>query len=227
MHNLRIVFLNEKHKKLEYFSNAIKNTKKYFDDINIEHIQMSNDLLINDKWMIIIINDIDLEKIKQNFVDNFNKSFTLFIYLAKEYTDAVVNGAYEKEFDYVINMKLTSPLNFSLFLRNVIIKRLEIKQKNQKIISGNLIVDIVSKRTWTEGRELFLTTKEFDVLIVLMKKPNVYVNQNDIFKKVWGTNDYDRTRSVSQYIHRLRNKIGQEYFGSNVNFGYMFIPKNS
>lgn len=225
MHNLKIIFISDKHKKRDYFSISIKNAKKYFNQINIEHMHMNNEISLDTRWAIIILNDIDLEKIKQNFVDNFDKNFTLFIYLAKEYTEATVNAAYEKEFDYVINMKLTSPLNFSLFLRNVITKRLKIKQNIQKMILGNLTVDIVSKKVWIGSHELFLTIKEFDFLIVLLNKPNSYVSKNDIFKEVWGTNDYDRTRSVSQYMHRLKNKIGKEYFESNVTLGYMFIPK--
>lgn len=225
MHNLRIIFIHDKHKKSDYFLNAIKNVKKYFNEIKIEYMQMNNNMAIHDKWIIVILNNIDLDSINQNFVNNFDKTFAIFIYLAEEYNDLTVNDAYEKEFDYVINMKLTSHLNFSLFLRNVISKRLEIKLKNQKIIVGNLITDIVSKKVWIDGHRLFLTKKEFDLLIILLKTPNTYIDSNDIFQKVWGTNDYDRTRSVSQYIHRLRIKIGQEYIGSDTNLGYMFIPK--
>lgn len=210
VNKLDIIFINDKENSHHYFLNAIKNVKNYFDNIQITNIQMSDEISSDKKWIIVILENIPLNLIKHDFVENFNKSFTLFIYLAKDYTDKIVTDAYQKEFDYVMNMKLTSPKNFSLFLRNIINKRIEIKSKNQKVILGDLIIDIINHQLWIAGKEIMLTRKELQVLIELTRKPNEYIELKNIFLNVWKTQDDDRTRVTSQYIHRLKNKIGSD-----------------
>lgn len=81
----------------------------------------------------------------------------------------------------------------------------------QIIQRGNICLDEIARRVTVEGREIPLTLKEFDLLHLFMKQPNIVYTREQLLEKIWSL-DYDGgTRTVDTHIKTLRLKLGKEY----------------
>ena len=77
---------------------------------------------------------------------------------------------------------------------------------------GELEVDIERYETRVKGKDVTLTTKEFDFLKCLLQAGGRAMSRDQLLEKIWG---YDRsmeidTRTIDQHIARLREKLGVE-----------------
>ncbi len=98
----------------------------------------------------------------------------------------------------------------------------------EKIVVGNLVIDIPDKRVYLSGSEIVLTKKENDILILLTGSQNKIFSREDILKLVWKNESYVLDRTVDVHIARLRKKLG-EYGNMIINrsgYGYSFQLQN-
>ena len=72
-------------------------------------------------------------------------------------------------------------------------------------------IDFKSYRAWKEEgsseKEFSMSAKEFEIIKHLAKQPDVPVSRNDLLNQVWGYDNYPTTRTVDNFIARIRNKI--------------------
>src|SRR5690606_33650611 len=74
---------------------------------------------------------------------------------------------------------------------------------------GSLRADSVSRRVWADGEEVELTTREFDVLEFLLRRPGQVVSKREILDGVWEF-DFDGDPNIVEvYVARLRRKISR------------------
>ncbi|MBE5877971.1 MAG: response regulator transcription factor [Lachnospiraceae bacterium] len=81
------------------------------------------------------------------------------------------------------------------------------EKKTSVVESGDLKLDCDGKRLYIKGKEINLTTKEFDVLELLVLNPNKVYSRENLLKLVWGTDYPGDVRTVDVHIRRLREKI--------------------
>ena len=86
-------------------------------------------------------------------------------------------------------------------------KNSEEKQSVQKL--GNLNVDITRRKVSFEGKdkEIELTRKEFECLLVFMKNQEIVLSRESLLNKVWGEENFVMERSVDSTIVGLRKKL--------------------
>ncbi|MGY6171771.1 winged helix-turn-helix domain-containing protein [Candidatus Mycoplasma pogonae] len=85
--------------------------------------------------------------------------------------------------------------------------------KQNTVIYRGLVIDYVKELVYLNGKLIKLSEKEYFVLSFLVKNTQkVYINKKDLYKKIWQTPYTDFSRSLDQILHRLKNKIGDEYF---------------
>lgn len=73
-----------------------------------------------------------------------------------------------------------------------------------------LIIDSESRIVKKDGKEIFFTKKEFEILLLFAQNPEVALYREQIYEKVWRTPfDYE-TRTVDLHIQRIRKKAGWE-----------------
>ncbi len=58
-----------------------------------------------------------------------------------------------------------------------------------------------------DGKEIALTTKEFDLLLLLAQNQNIVFSREQLLDHVWGYDYYDGTRTVDMHIKQLRQKL--------------------
>lgn len=78
------------------------------------------------------------------------------------------------------------------------------------LTSGALTFDRASLQVWVGGREIELSKKERDLLLLFLTNNGRVLSRERILNAVWGVNADPLTNVVDVYVGRLRRKIGRE-----------------
>jgi DNA-binding response OmpR family regulator len=71
-------------------------------------------------------------------------------------------------------------------------------------------IDADSRRAWLDRDELQLTTKEFDLLRVLVRDSGKVITREQIMREVWDTNWWGSTKTLDMHVSWLRRKLGDD-----------------
>lgn len=72
---------------------------------------------------------------------------------------------------------------------------------------GELAIHLKKHRVFSQGKEAFLTNREFELLAFLAKHPGIVFSRERIFDRVWGLDAAGDTATVMVHINRIREKI--------------------
>lgn len=72
---------------------------------------------------------------------------------------------------------------------------------------GELEIHLKKHRVFSQGKEAFLTNREFELLVFLAKHPGIVFSRERIFDRVWGLDAAGDTATVMVHINRIREKI--------------------
>lgn len=72
---------------------------------------------------------------------------------------------------------------------------------------GGLRVDVPAHKVTVDGREVFLTLKEFDLLTFLLRHEDIVFSRERLLNQVWGFSYAGETRTVDTHIRTLRGKL--------------------
>ena len=102
------------------------------------------------------------------------------------------------------------------------------KKKDDSVIkASDMTLDTDSKRLHIKDQEINLTSKEFDVLELLVKNPDKVYSREKLLQIVWGSQYPGDVRTVDVHIRRLREKIeanpsDPKYVHTKWGVGYYF-----
>ena len=91
---------------------------------------------------------------------------------------------------------------------------------------GNLGVDLSTRQVWVGRTEVFLTRKEFTLLVYLAQHRDLVIGVQDIAHAVWSKSLSNSASSVRILMHRLRRKLtGLEPYQIRTlgGIGYSFV----
>ncbi len=97
------------------------------------------------------------------------------------------------------------------------------KGENLIIKQSNLIIDREKYIVIKDGEELVLPKKEFELLVLLITKPDRVFTRDEIFSAVWGDNIIVGDRTIDVHIRKLREKIGENHIKTIKGVGYKFV----
>ncbi len=95
--------------------------------------------------------------------------------------------------------------------------------KNKTNKSNELSIDKERFVVIRKGEELTLPKKEFELLALLMSKPEKVFSREEIFNIVWGDDIIVGDRTIDVHIRKLREKIGDKYIKTLKGVGYKFV----
>ena len=85
-------------------------------------------------------------------------------------------------------------------------------RKTEEIFHLNgLTVNCSSMKAERDGTEIALTPKEFDLLCLFLRIPNVALYREQIYERVWGGEMQYGSKTVDLHVQRLRKKTGLEH----------------
>jgi two-component system OmpR family response regulator len=108
---------------------------------------------------------------------------------------------------------LTKPFAFAELLARVqaLIRRTTGAADSTRLVVGDLVMDLISRRVTRGGREIVLRPREFALLEYLMRNAGRVVSKTMILSHVWDYNFDPRTNVVDVLVFRLRDKIDKGF----------------
>ena len=88
--------------------------------------------------------------------------------------------------------------------------------KNNKIVVGDLELDLEKVEVRVKGQVKALTPKEFELVKFLAMQPGVPVTREVLLEKVWNYEYYGDIRTVDVTVCRIREKLGDSTKNSKI-----------
>ncbi|RAP73692.1 response regulator transcription factor [Paenibacillus montanisoli] len=101
-----------------------------------------------------------------------------------------------------------------------------IKTKEVSIRDLKVLPD--AKIVYLNGKEVKVTAKEFEILLLLIQHPNQVFSKEQILQHVWGYDTFSDPNTIPVHIKKLREKLekyspGDEYIQTKWGLGYRLI----
>ncbi len=125
--------------------------------------------------------------------------------------------------DYIT--KPFSPRELILRIKTIL-KRLSsatVPKGDNLLVRGELTIDRDRRKVWIKGKEVELTTTEFELLTALVSASGRVLTRDMLLEKIW-KEAYVTPRTVDTHIRRLRSKLGDagSYIETVRGVGYRF-----
>jgi two-component system, OmpR family, KDP operon response regulator KdpE len=110
----------------------------------------------------------------------------------------------------------------------VALRRIESPTSSEPIVRGQLVIDRERFRVLTDGKEVRLTPKEFELLAYLAQRPGRVLTHRAILKAIWGPHAVDQPEHLRVLVASLRKKIepnpsSPQYILTEPWIGYRFM----
>ncbi|MGB3368305.1 MAG: response regulator transcription factor [Acidaminobacteraceae bacterium] len=137
--------------------------------------------------------------------------------------------------EYGADDYLTKPFNIlelkariKAILRRVSVS--ETKNATSVMVIGEFTINTLGRKVSIDGREINLTAKEFDLLLLLVINKDKVFSREELLETIWGYEYFGDVRTVDVHVRRLREKIEinssqPEYILTKWGVGYYFKDK--
>jgi DNA-binding response OmpR family regulator len=181
--------------------------KDGFSIINAESGEKALELLEKEAFKIVLL-DIMLPGIDGFTVCSTirkNHNTPIIIMSAKVDKEDKMNGFTLGADDYIekpVDVDILSAKISALMKRNY-----ELKAKRTIINSGAISINKEANEVYLNGKLINITSKEFELLLLLVENPGKTLRKDYIFNKIWGADSFSEDQTVTVHIKMLRDKI--------------------
>ncbi len=147
-----------------------------------------------------------------------------------KFTPVIMLTAKDSEFDKVTGLDMgaddyiAKPFGMTELVSRIraVMRRTKLMTAKSKTYTvGELELDMEKHIVKVDGREVYLSFKEYSILEVLLSAGGKAVTREEMFAKVWGEY-YGESRTLDVHIKNLRTKLGTagKYIQTIKNVGY-------
>lgn len=128
----------------------------------------------------------------------------ILIVSAKNTKDDKLNGLILGADDYI-----EKPYDIDIMLAKIsgIFKR---RYAIDEIIDGNLKINKISRTVTLNDNIIEMTSKEFELLVLLLENKGKVLNKEYLFNQIWGNDSYSELQTLTVHIKWLRQKIEED-----------------
>ena len=145
-----------------------------------------------------------------------------------EEVPVIFTSARDQDLDKILGLELgsddyiTKPYSSKeLVLRvNKIIKRVYKDENTSTLNYEDYAIDLTKRMVFENGKEIKLTTLEFDLLILFLKNKDKSFTRDEILDAIWGSDYFGCDRVVDDLVRRLRKKLPKLNLNSIYRYGY-------
>ena len=126
---------------------------------------------------------------------------------AKDSEYDIVTGLDSGADDYV-----TKPFGMMALVSRIkaVLRRYEESDSHKELLeAGGIKIDENQHTVFAGNQQLFLTIKEFDLLVLLIKNRGNVLTREQLLESVWGLSSEIESRTVDVHIRTLRAKLGE------------------
>ncbi|RRJ91846.1 DNA-binding response regulator [Paenimyroides tangerinum] len=126
-------------------------------------------------------------------------------------------------FDSGADDYITKPIKPKLLVSKVkaLLRRVKEEQPINDVLNvGNIEINREEYKIVSDGKEIILPRKEFELFYLLASKPGKVFKREEILDKVWGNEVIVGGRTIDVHIRKLREKIGDDLFKTIKGVGY-------
>lgn len=161
-----------------------------------------------------------LKKLRSN---PSTSSIPVIMLTAKDSEYNVVSGLDAGSDDYV-----TKPFGMMTLVSRIkaVLRRYEKSEcKKELLEAGEIKIDENQHTVFAGTQQLFLTVKEFDLLVLLVKNRGNVLTREQLLEHIWEVSVDVESRTVDVHIRTLRQKLGEyeNYIETIRGVGYKFI----
>jgi two-component system KDP operon response regulator KdpE len=128
---------------------------------------------------------------------------------------------------------ITKPFNPKILVARmkVLLKRCQhFETPSAEIVCQDLTIQVASRKVLVAGVEVYLSEKEFDLLLVLARHRDKVLLHEQLLSEVWGKEFYQQVDYLRSYIHVLRRKLEKSPANpaliiSKPGVGYMLVSR--
>ena len=116
-----------------------------------------------------------------------------------------INGFLQGADDYVdkpVDMDILCAKVTALMRRNY-----DLKQENTVVHCGAITIDKEAKQVFLDKKEIAVTVKEYELLLLLVENPGKTLNKEYLFNQIWGMDSFSENQTLTVHIKMLRDKI--------------------
>lgn len=128
----------------------------------------------------------------------------ILVVSAKTNKEDKLNGLLLGADDYI-----EKPFDIDLLLAKIkgIFKR---RYESNLIVDKNLKIDKIRRVAYCNDKELIMTAKEFDLLLLLMENKEKTLKKEWLFNQIWGFDSFSEPQTLTVHIKWLRQKIEED-----------------
>lgn len=141
-------------------------------------------------------------------IRKLDKKIPLIFLTAKNLQEDMIKGLSIGGDDYI-----TKPFAIDVLLARIqaLLRRtIQIEPKKEIVELGSIIFDKVQQVLIIQGKEKRLTTREAQLLEMLLDKENDVLERSFALKKIWGDDSFYNARNMDVYITKLRKYFKSE-----------------
>ncbi|EPF09117.1 MULTISPECIES: response regulator transcription factor [Bacillus] len=127
-----------------------------------------------------------------------------------------------KGFDLGIDDYITKPFSFHVLMRRVeaVLRRSNNQSTDNHFVFRELHVDGDAYKVYVNKTEVPLTTKEFEILQLLLQNEKKVLTRENIVEKIWGYEYAGDTRMIDTHMKNIRKKLDIPYIKTVKGIGY-------
>ncbi len=131
-------------------------------------------------------------------------------------TPIIILTARSGEVDRIVGLEcgaddyIVKPFSLGEFLARVraVLRRVPTPVSPVDVLhAGELMLDLIARRMTRGGREVKLSHKEFDLLVMLVRNKGIVLSRDLLLQQVWGYDLGGDNRTVDVHVRWLREKI--------------------
>lgn len=114
----------------------------------------------------------------------------------------------QKAFTLGVDDYMVKPINMKeLIVRTKALLRRAKISTERKIIVGTTVLDFEGVIVKTNGKEIVLPLKEFNLLFKLLSYPGKIFTRQQLMDEIWGMDSDTDDRTINTHVNRLRDKF--------------------
>ena len=225
----RILLVDDEKDILEFLGYNLKNEgfKIYTASTGRDAIRVANEVKPHLVLMDVMMPEMDGIAACEEIRSNKELENTLVAFLTARGEDYSQIAGFEAGGDDYI----TKPIKPKVLVSRIkaLLKRRSVKIEDartgsvNRIVSGDLVIDKERYLIVKKGRDIELPRKEFELLSLLISKPEKVFTREEIFDRVWGENIVVGDRTIDVHIRKLREKLGDKYIKTVKGIGYKYV----